>query len=65
VTRPPARTTAPDDYTDEPIYWFAILDQAIERGDHQAAADAQRELGRLGVVVRYGRPRRRKEAASA
>jgi len=43
--------------TDQPIYWFAILDQAVEDGDHQAAAKAQRQLARLGVRVAYGRPR--------
>jgi hypothetical protein len=47
-----------DDYTDEPLYWFALLDRAVERGDHEAAADAQRQLKRLGVRVRYGQPRK-------
>ena len=46
----------PDDYTDQPIYWFTILDKAVERGDHAAAAEAQRRLKQLGVSVRYGRP---------
>jgi hypothetical protein len=50
-----AKTPA-EDYTDEPLYWFAVLDLAVEQGDHQAAAEAQRELERLGVSVRYGRP---------
>ena len=50
------RPTA-ENYTDQPIYWFALLDKAVERGDHAAAAEAQRELERLGVAVRYGRPR--------
>jgi hypothetical protein len=53
---PPAAET--DDYTDEPLYWFALLDRAVARGDHAAAADAQRQLKRLGVRVRYGRPRK-------
>jgi hypothetical protein len=43
--------------TNQPIYWFAILDQAVEDGDHGTAAEAQRELARLGVRVAYGRPR--------
>jgi hypothetical protein len=38
-----------------PIYWFALLEQAIDRGDLQAAAHAQEELAKLGVRVRYGR----------
>jgi hypothetical protein len=45
------------DYTEQPIYWFAVLDRAVERGDHATAAEAQRELDRLGVKVRYGRLR--------
>jgi hypothetical protein len=45
-------------FENEPIYWFAVLDGAVERGDHATAADAQRELARLGVKVAYGRPRR-------
>jgi hypothetical protein len=41
---------------DWPLYWFAVLEKAVEVGDHQAAAAAQRELARVGVQVRYGRP---------
>jgi hypothetical protein len=47
-------TAETTDYTDQPIYWFAILDRAVEIGDHAAAAEAQRELQRLGVRVNYG-----------
>ncbi len=36
---------------DWPLYWFAELERAIERDDLQAAADAQRQLARLGVQV--------------
>jgi hypothetical protein len=39
-----------------PTYWFAVLEIARERGDFERAADAQRQLERLGIVVRY-RPR--------
>src|SRR5262249_11027396 len=42
--------------TDRPIYWFVLLEQSIDAGDLEAAALAQRELKRLGVTVRYGRP---------
>lgn len=42
--------------TDWPVYWFAKLDKAVTEGDHEAAAEAQRELRRLGVRVNYGRP---------
>jgi hypothetical protein len=52
-----ANTTESTEYTDQPIYWFALLDRAVERGDHAAAAEAQRELERLGVRVAYGLPR--------
>jgi hypothetical protein len=47
--------------TDWPLYWFARLEKAVEQGDHQAAAEAQRNLARLGVRVSYGRPRPQKE----
>ena len=42
---------------DEPVYWFVLLSKAVEMGNHFAAAEAQRELRRLGVRVAYGRPR--------
>jgi len=42
--------------TEWPLFWFAALEKAVEEGDHQAAAEAQRELARLGVRVSYGRP---------
>jgi hypothetical protein len=51
---------------DWPVWWFVRLEAAVERGDHQAAARAQRELERLGVRVAYGRPpAQRKEVTSA
>ena len=50
------RRDGPDNCRQQPIYWFAILDMAIDRGDHATAAEAQRELRRLGVDVHYGRP---------
>jgi hypothetical protein len=46
---------------DWPVYWFVRLEKAVEQGDHQTAAAAQRELARLGVQVHYGRPPRRRE----
>jgi hypothetical protein len=63
VNKPTPRL--PEPVEDLPIYWFAILDRAVEEGDHAAAAKAQRELARLGVQVRYGHPPRRKEAVRA
>jgi hypothetical protein len=51
------------DSTNWPLWWFAQLEAAIERGDYRAAADAQRELERLGVSVQYRgrRPMHRRE----
>lgn len=43
------------DHQDAPTYWFAVLEIARERGDFSRAAEAQRQLERLGVRVRYGR----------
>jgi len=40
-------------HKDWPLLWFARLEAAIERGDYPAAAEAQRELERLGVSVTY------------
>lgn len=51
--------------TDWPLYWFARLEHAVEDGNHAAAAEAQRELDRLGVKVRYGRPQSVPAAADA
>lgn len=39
-----------------PVYWFAKLELAVAAGDHRAAAEAQSELERLSVFVRYGSP---------
>ena len=50
---------------DWPLYWFARLEKAVDAGDHRAAAEAQRHLARLGVRVRYGRPRPRKGVSRA
>lgn len=40
---------------DRPIYWFAVLEQALDRSDLATAARAQRELKRLGITVNYQR----------
>jgi hypothetical protein len=36
---------------DTPTYWFALLEFAVARGDYETAAECQRNLRRLGVVV--------------
>jgi hypothetical protein len=60
----PSTTADENDVQRWPLLWFARLEDAVERGDHQAAAEAQRQLARLGVRVRYGLPRFRREAAA-
>ena len=44
------------DHRQEPTYWFAILEIAREQGDFEQAAEAQRQLLRLGVRITYDRP---------
>ncbi|MBN2216548.1 MAG: hypothetical protein JW719_04145 [Pirellulales bacterium] len=38
---------------EQPTYWFVLLEIARERGDFESAAEASRQLRRLGVSVRY------------
>jgi len=38
-----------------PVTWFCVLERAREKHDFQRAAEAQRELVRLGVHVKYTR----------
>jgi hypothetical protein len=54
----PTISLADQPVIDWPLYWFAKLEKAVEEGDHQAAAEAQLQLARLGVRVNYGRPKR-------
>lgn len=49
----PQDNNAPRDHRDQPTYWFAILDIARERSDFARAAEAQRQLRRLGVEVSF------------
>jgi hypothetical protein len=44
------------DHRNEPTYWFAVLEIARERGDFEGAAEAKRQLKRLGIHVSYERP---------
>jgi hypothetical protein len=39
-----------------PTAWFAVLERARHTHDFESAARAKRELERLGVKVKYGRP---------
>jgi hypothetical protein len=57
--------TAPTEKTasDRPLFWLVVLDASVERGDFVTAAEAQRQLERLGVSVRYRGRRGSKPAA--
>jgi hypothetical protein len=61
----PSPPTTDPPATEWPLYWFALLEKAVEQGDHQAAAEAQRQLARLGVRVSYGRLRNGGEVTRA
>lgn len=43
---------------DWPLWWFAGLEAALNRGDYASAARALRQLEHLGVSVRYRIPRK-------
>jgi hypothetical protein len=42
---------------DSPVYWFTLLEAARRYGDYSTAAEADRELRRLGVQVSHRRKR--------
>ena len=46
-------SSSPQSALDWPVYWFAALERAVETGDWVSAAEAQRQLERLGVTVNY------------
>ena len=43
----------PRPISDWPAYWFLLLDSYLAQGELEAAAEAKRQLDRLGVEVRY------------
>jgi len=45
--------TATDEIRNSPIAWFYILEDSRRQGDFERAAEAQRELTRLGIQIRY------------
>jgi hypothetical protein len=47
----PTRTR--DTVTDWPLWWFARLDAALDRGDQRAISTAVRKLEQLGIEVRF------------
>jgi hypothetical protein len=60
-----ARDEIDAEVVDSPVYWFAILELAINHGNWEQAALAKRQLARLGVQVTHKRRPRGKEAKSA
>jgi hypothetical protein len=44
---------------DSPTAWFVELERALEKDNFQRAAEAKRQLERLGVRVSFRQPRRR------
>ncbi|MGE0481912.1 MAG: hypothetical protein AB7Q17_15735 [Phycisphaerae bacterium] len=57
---PPPQT----DYRDDAGAWFLVLDRARKQRDYERAAEALRELRRLGVVVRFMPPAAAKGGAA-
>lgn len=43
---------------DSPTFWFVVLETARKQCNFHRAAQAQNELERLGVRVRYARQKR-------
>ena len=41
------------DHRESRLFWFAELERAISSGDFDLAAEAGRQLRRLGVAVSY------------
>jgi hypothetical protein len=41
------------DAAESPTAWFVVLERARHVGDFEKAAEAQRQLKRLGVIVRF------------
>jgi hypothetical protein len=54
---------AQSDAEDSVAAWLLTLELARLRGDFSKAADAQRELARRGVIVRYTNPPQQRQEA--
>ena len=48
-----------------PVALFYILEDARRNSDFKCAAEAQQQLERLGVVVKYKRAKQQKEYSNA
>jgi hypothetical protein len=62
MTNTPRRNTPvpsriADKTADWPLFWFARLEAALDRGDTPTATQALRRLEHLGIEVRYLLPR--------
>jgi hypothetical protein len=42
---------------DSPVAWFVVLERAKQDRDFKRAAEALHQLERLGVAVKYRKPR--------
>ena len=49
-------TQSDESYRDSPTAWFAVLEVARREQDFERAAEAVRQLKRLGVIVRFTPP---------
>lgn len=45
-----------EEWRDCPTAWFSLLEKAKETHNFERAAEAERQLARLGVRVKYTRP---------
>jgi hypothetical protein len=52
-----SNTQATQDPANSPVAWFVQLEIAREASDFQQAAHAIQELKRLGVIVKFSKPR--------
>jgi uncharacterized protein YPO0396 len=50
-------STSKNEYRDSPTFWFVRLENARQRQDHESAAQAIKELRRLGVIIQFARRR--------
>lgn len=50
--------------SESPTAWFAVLERARLTGDYELAAQARRELDRLGVAVKFNAKRSNQKGGS-
>jgi hypothetical protein len=54
----PTKSCNDIDFHNSTVAWFVALEKAREDHDFERAAEAKRQLERLGVIVKYRRKRR-------